>query len=333
MTDKACMRQITRTQFLLALHSVPHLGPRGIARLIADMPAGLPDELLNLADVRGWSQTADNLQKEYKLHPKASEFLATQKDALISDSSKLADAVKRHGIRVISMLDADYSCSLREYETEPPPIIYAYGNMSLLRERKFAVVSSSETSGKGLEIVRELAGTLSEEGLAVVTSHNTHPYKVAGLAAKSRKSPVILVLDRGIISAFPQGLGFEPVAQARIWDLKFDPERDLVISKFRLYDPWIGANGKERDRMVFGLADVVVAVEVRPGGVMESECLHAYEKGREIYVYKPDDGKIAGGNLTLLDKGCPQIPAKWAYSQLRTLDMPAEQTDDLEEIF
>ncbi|NIR00338.1 MAG: hypothetical protein GTN78_09080, partial [Gemmatimonadales bacterium] len=105
---------------------------------------------------------------------------------------------------------------------------------------------------------------LCDEGLTAVTSHNTRPYQIVGLAAKSRNAPLALVLDRGILSAFPQGLGWEPVAQARIWDMRFDPERDLVISRFRLYDPWIGANGRERDRMVFGLADIVVAVEVRP---------------------------------------------------------------------
>ena len=318
---------ITRTQFALMLHAVPHLGPKGVARLMSELPPGLPDAVIELDGIRAWRISADTLQREYKLHPEAAHCLAQEKERLLSASAEIASSAGKLGIRVMTSLDPDYPSLLREYESIPPPIVYAFGNLGLLRERKFAVVSSSGIGAHSIEVVRELAGMLSDEGLAAVTSHNTHPYQIAGLAAKSRNAPVILVLDRGILSTFPQGLGYEPVAQARIWNLRFDPERDLVISRFRLYDPWIGANGRERDRMVFALADVVVAVEIRPGGVMESECLRAHRKGREVYVYKPDSGALPGGNQALLEKGCPPIPSAWAKSLLTTLDLPMEPSD------
>ncbi len=118
------------------------------------------------------------------------------------------------------------------------------------------------------------------------------------------------------------------MAQARIWDLRFDPGRDLVVSRFRLYDPWIGANGRERDRMVFALADVVVAVDIRPGGVMENECLRAHKLGREVFVYTADDGAVAAGNQTLIEQGCSLVPAVWARSLLTTLDLSPSEGDD-----
>lgn len=239
----------------------------------------------------------------------------------MSASSEIYASASRLGIRVLTLLDPDYPCALREWEQFPPPIVYAYGNLSLLRERKFAAIASNGISQGGMDVLRDISGVLADNGLAVVTSHNTCPYQIAGLAAKSRNAPVLLVLDRGILSAFPRGLAWEPIAQARIWNLQFDPERDLVVSPFRLYDPWVGANGRRRDRMVFGLADVVVAVEIRAGGVMESECLRAYRQGREVYVHKPDSGDMPGGNATLLDKGCEPIPARWANSLLATLDV------------
>jgi predicted Rossmann fold nucleotide-binding protein DprA/Smf involved in DNA uptake len=290
----------------------------------------MPDETISLNDVRAWSLSADTLQHEYKLHPTAAHYLAVEKQRLISSSAELADAAGKLGIRVIALTDKDYPSCLREYESEPPPVIYAYGNLSLLRERKFAVISSSTISARSTEIIREITGMLSDNGLIAVTSHNTHPYQTAGLAAKSRKASLILVLDRGILSAFPQGLNWEPVAQARIWNLRFDPKCDLVLSRFRLYDKWIGANGKERDRMVFGLADVVVAVEVSSGGVMEAECLRAYKKGREVYVYKPDDGSISAGNQVLLERGCTPIPSSGVKSILSTLDLPDDGAAELE---
>ena len=318
------MQEISRTQFALMLHSVPHLGPKGIARLLADSRTIEP---LNLASVRAWNMSADTLQREYKLHRESAKCLAERKEELLTSSGEMAAAVDKLGIRVITLLDSDYPSMLLEYQSSPPPVIYAYGNLSLLRERKFAVVSSSNTGGKGIEVIRELAGTLSDEGMAAVTSHNTRPYQIVGLSAKSRNAPVILVLDRGILSAFPQGLGYEPNAQARIWDMHFDPSKDLALSMFRLYDPWIGANGHERDRLVFSLADVVIGVDIRPGGVMESECLHAHRKGREVYIYEHSDD-MPDGNRSLLKAGCPPIPDGWARSVLTTLDLPSTSEDD-----
>lgn len=318
------MTAIPRTQFTLLLHSVPHLGPKGIARILRETP---PGDQVRLADIRAWNMSADVLQSEYKLHPEAAHCIALRKDELIPSSAKIASAAESLAIRVLTEQDSDYPSMLRDYDRDPPPIVYAHGNLGLLRDRKYAVINSASIGGKSIEVTREIAGTLADEGLAAVTSHNTQGYQIVGLAAKSRNAPIVLVLDRGILSAFPQGLAWEPVAQARIWNLRFDSERDLVISPFRLYDRWIGANGRERDRMVFALADVVIAVEVRPGGVMESECLRALKLGREVYVHKPSDGPLPGGNESLLGKGCAPIPQGWERSMLTTLDLPSEEAE------
>jgi hypothetical protein len=58
--------------------------------------------------------------------------------------------------------------------------------------------------------------------------------------------------------------------------------------------------------------------------VMESECLRAHRKGREVYVYRPDDSSLPDGNAALLDKGCAPIPAEWSRSLLTTLDLPPD---------
>ena len=323
---------VTHTQFAILLHLIPYLGPVGISHLLSEIPRGNPDDPIDLSLIRVWNMSADTLQREYKLHPQAAYCLSREKDKLLSSSSEITSTVRNLGIQVIATIDPDYPSLIFEYYDSPPPILYAYGNLALLREKKFAIVNSSSMSNRSAEISRELAGTLSDQGLVAVTSHNTHSYQVVSLAAKSRNAPVVLVLDRGILSAFPRGLDWEPVAQARIWNLRFDRSRDLVISSFRLYDHWIGANGRERDKMVFGLADIVIAVDIRPDGVMQRECLRARTKGREVYVYKPSDGKLPDGNEKLLEKGCAPIPSEWAQSLLRTLEW-SDIDVDLEEEF
>ncbi|MHB1001409.1 MAG: DNA-processing protein DprA [Armatimonadota bacterium] len=296
-----------------------------------DAASGLSGADIDLEQVKAWQVSADTLQKEYSLHPDAAKCITYNKDALLTAGREISSAADKLGIKVITLLDPDYPSSFKDYETYPPPILYAHGNMALLHERRYAVVSSSNISAQGIEVTREISSILADEGLTAVTSHNTYPYQIAGLAARSRNAPVILVLDRGILSAFPQGLGWEPIAQARIWNIRFDPQKDLVLSKFRLYDPWIGSNGKERDRMVFALADTVVAIEVRSGGVMEAECIRASKYGREVYVYKPEINML-DGNESLISKGCQPLPSSWTRSYLSTIDIPStdDNLDDIE---
>jgi predicted Rossmann fold nucleotide-binding protein DprA/Smf involved in DNA uptake len=314
------MQPITRTRLVLMLHSVPHLGPRGIARVLSEV-SEIKTETLDPDELRFWRSSAAVLREEYKFHPEAADCLSLEKPRLMAVGAELARAVDAMKIRVITSIDADYPSALLDDDRNPPPVLYAHGNLGLLRDRKYAVLGSANVGPEGLEIIREFSGILSDEGLAAVTSHNTDAYQVAGVAAKSRNAAIAVILDRGLMSAFPRGLQWEPVPQARIWDLRFDPERDLALSAFRLYDPWIGANARERDRMVFALADVVVAVEVRAGGVMERECARANVAGREVYVYAPDKMRPEGGNSSLIGRGCTPIPGSDAASLLRTLDI------------
>ncbi|MDO8684424.1 MAG: DNA-processing protein DprA [Armatimonadota bacterium] len=235
------------------------------------------------------------------------------------------------GIRIITVCDNIYPATLKAYQHQLPPVIYAYGNTQLLQERRFAVVNSATISNRSTETTSDIASFLMEEGLIPVTGHNNPPYQTVLLAAKRRSAPVVVVLDRGIINAFHGELGWQPVAAARIWDPEFDPDKDLIISQFRLGDHWIGENSKLRDRMVFGLSDAVIACEIRPGGVMEKECMFAKNRGRELYVCSFADGEPEG-NKALLCAGCRRLDVIDAKSQLISMCISPTfegKTDDM----
>ncbi len=95
-----------------------------------------------------------------------------------------------------------------------------------------------------------------------------------------------------------------PFAEARIRETVFDTVRDLALSPFRLDDHAIGANLRRRDRMLYALADLIIALDVRAGGGMAAECLRAHEQGRMVWV-------AAGGrdgNAALREAGCTGMP-------------------------
>lgn len=314
------MRSISTSRYALMLHMIPHLGPKGIARLLNDV-MDYNDGNIYLKDLPIWNMSFDSIRKEYGLHAQSAHCLVNDKGKLIDESEKLHRVIDELGISIISMLDADYPPALKEYLSCPPPIIYAYGNLSLFGERKYAIANSSNMSTSAIERTREISSILAELGLAIVTSHNTLSYQISGLAAKARNASTVMVLDRGILNVFPKGMAWEPMAQARIWNPHFDNKKDLVISQFRLYDHWIGSNSRERDKTVFALADILVGIDIRPGGFMESECLRAGKKGREVYIYRPDEN-IPAGNEFLINKGLKSISASWASSFLKTVELP-----------
>ncbi|MDO8587521.1 MAG: DNA-processing protein DprA [Armatimonadota bacterium] len=299
---------MTVAELALLLSRVPGLGPRGVYKTLTRTDSG-PDVL---------ACAVEDLRKCYGVSQSAAEFICENAPALREETRELAEKVAGLGIHVITVRDNLYPASLKAYQFHLPPVIYAYGNLNLLQERRFAIINSATITERGSAAARDIANLLIDEGLTLVTGHNNQPYQLMVLTAKKRGAPIVIVLDRGIISAFHGLLDWQPVTMARIWDPQFDPERDLVVSQFRLGDHWIGANSRLRDRMVFGLADVVIACEVRSGGVMEKECLFARERGRELLIcsYGEDD---PAGNRALRQVGCQPLNVSDAKSQLISL--------------
>jgi hypothetical protein len=99
---------------------------------------------------------------------------------------------------------------------------------------------------------------------------------------------VCYVLDRGIVEAFGGDLSRALFPAARIWGPAYDPECDLYIAPFAPNAHGIAANNRRRDSLIFALADVIVAGELRPGGRMEAECQAAKRRGMPVLAIGED---------------------------------------------
>ena len=115
-------------------------------------------------------------------------------------------------------------------------------------------------------------------------------------------------MDRGLREALGPDLDRPPFTAARNpRDTVFAADRDLALSPFRLDDHALGANNRRRDRVIYALADLIIALDTRAGGGMVAECLRAHRQGRMVWV--ADGGR--DGNDELRRAGCPPIPAEW----------------------
>src|SRR5689334_20553407 len=247
------------TEFLLLLHSVPHIGEKSLARLLRLVAQQrlAPDTFL--------AMTATQWQEECELHPEAAAALDLQRAELIARSSELGRSLRTHRIQLLSVESATYPARLVRNEDAPPPLIYALGNPDLLEmsyraERfTFTIAVSNGAGAETLDRLDRLASELSAAGGVPVTGHDRAPYKRLALASQRRNAPTVYVLDRGLREALGPDFDRPAFAAARIRDAAFVTDRDLALSPFRLDDHSIGANNRRRDSLVFALSDVIIA--------------------------------------------------------------------------
>lgn len=317
---------VSPTQFLLLLHSVPQIGEKALARLLRlhSQNRLSPEEFLSLE--------AQTLIERYELQAVAAEYLSENRSALLLQSSELARTLRLSEIQLLSIESASYPKALERYDDAPPPLIYIRGNQSLLalcspeiaepadkgeQTRRFypsqnsgesgsahftyAIAVSNGASAEILSKLESISTDLVTQGGVPVTGHDRSPYKLLALTAQRQNSPTFYVFDRGLREALGPRFDRAPFTAARIRDAEFAVSRDLALSCFRLDDHSIGANNRRRDRLIFSLSQKIIALDVRLGGTMFSECLRAFRQGRTVFVTESDQD----GNRALIEQGCP----------------------------
>jgi predicted Rossmann fold nucleotide-binding protein DprA/Smf involved in DNA uptake len=294
---------LSQTQFLLLLHSVPHLGEKsltGLLRLLAQRRP-TPTAFLNLSP--------DDLIRDYELPARIADYLHDHRSALPVKSAELLRAVRLHTIQLLSIESVGYPDRLERFDSEPPPLLYALGRRGLLDPQTpshftFTIAVSNGAAPGVLRRQDEIAIGLVEAGGVPVTGHDRNAYKRLALSAQRRNRSTLYVFDRGLREALGPDFDRPPFSAARIRDAVFEVGRDLALSPFRLDDHGLGANNRRRDELVFALSDIVVALDVRGGGMMMQECLRAHNQGRPVFVEA--DGR--DGNDALRSAGCRALP-------------------------
>lgn len=281
-------------RFALLLTCVPQMGEAQIARVLQHWARSQTsvDEFLRLPP--------EVLQQEWGITPQAAEALAGNRWR--KRFEQMDTLVRRHGVHVLTAQHRLYPLALESFCEQPPPVLFAHGRVELLQEGwRFAVACSRGAPQIALEAVDEITQRAIREGGVPVTGHNTPPYQRTALAAIRQEHPSITLLDRGLVSALGEGLNRPLFATARLYELEFRTDRDLVLSPFPLQVGSVGLHNQRRDELIFALADVIFAVWIRAGGVMERLCRRAKELGKRIEVWKAPDGTVSDGVKRLAD--------------------------------
>ena len=191
---------------------------------------------------------------------------------------------------LVTLADADYPKALLEI-ADPPPLLYAKGNLALLNKLSIAIVGSRNASVQGEKNAEAFAQGLAEHGLCIVSGLALGIDGAAHRGALKAKGDTIAVVGTGLDMVYP--------AQHR--DLAHQiASNGLIISEFPLGTLSKPQNFPRRNRLISGLSLGCLVVEANLKSGSQITARLSAERGREVFA-------IPGSIHSPLAKGCHQL--------------------------
>jgi len=243
----------------VALALTPGIGPGRFARLIKAF--GSPDGALAapfalLGTVPGISRAA-----------------AT---ALVSRSPREGTAVRR-GVEALGGVcllpnDPEFPEALTTIP-QPPLVLFALGDLRLLRTPAVAIVGSRDHSDYGERITRRVAGAAAQAGITVVSG------MARGLDAEAHSAA--LDAKGGTVGVLGNGLGVVyPAANRRLYQRV--QHEGLLLTEHAPGDKPHAGSFPKRNRLISGLARVTVVIEAAAGSGTLITVETALDQGRDV---------------------------------------------------
>jgi DNA processing protein len=193
--------------------------------------------------------------------------------ARIDTDAQLA-ALAAAGAEVLPVTDVRYPPLLRAIH-DPPPLLYARGDVDLLCHPQLAVVGSRRASAAGLKAAGALAGDAVDAGLNITSGLARGIDGAAHRGALERGGGSIAVMATGIDRLYP-------AQHRRLADELV--RAGCLVTEFPPGVPPLPANFPRRNRIISGLSLGVLVVEAAlPSGSLIS-ARTALEQGREVFA-------------------------------------------------
>jgi len=219
--------------------------------------------------------------------------------ARVEDGAQILEQTERLGGRVLLPDDAEFPESLREV-SEPPPVLFALGNLGLLQSPAVAIVGSRDHSGYGAEVARQFGWEASAAGIVVVSGMARGLDAVAHTAA--------LDAGGGTIGVLGNGLGVTYPAANRALYLRV-AQQGLLLTEFPPGERPTAGSFPRRNRVISGLARVTVVIEAAEGSGALITAGTALDQGKDVMVVP---GNITsplsvGANRLIRDGAAPLL--------------------------
>ena len=222
----------------------------------------------------------------------------------LAEGRRVAEQVEQVGGQILMAGDPAFPPLLHHVD-EPPPILFAQGNLGLLERPAVAIVGSRDHSAYGAVVARSIAGQAAQAGIVVVSGMARGLDAVAHAAALDAGGTTIGVLGNGLGVIYP-------TANRRLYERV--AEGGLLLTEFPPGERPNAGSFPRRNRLISGLARVTVVVEAAVGSGALITARSALEQGREVVA-------VPGPITSSVSAGCNRLVRDGATPYLEPVDL------------
>ena len=242
----------------VTLTQVPGMGPARLKSLLTAHPTAIGAHSAPLE----FLCTLPGLSRAFATSIKATPLSAGQ---------QVLDNAAALGVRVFLPWDQEFPMLLREIP-DPPPILFALGDVSLLRRPSAAIVGSRDHTAYGAEVCRSVSAAAASAGVVIVSGMARGLDAVAHTAALDTGTTVgVLGNGHGVIYPSANRKLYERVAAGGLLLSEFPPGERPHAGSF-----------PRRNRLISGLSRVTVVIEAAAGSGALITAGTALDQGREV---------------------------------------------------
>ncbi|MBP6573173.1 MAG: DNA-processing protein DprA [Flavobacteriales bacterium] len=214
--------------------------------------------------------------------------------ASITDKTVLPQAekelayVRKHKLRTLFYLDAEYPRRLKQAE-DAPVLLYAKGNADLDTQHMVAIVGTRTPTEHGKHLCSELVEGLKECNATIVSGLAYGIDIVAHRSALKNDLPTIGCVAHGLDKLYPGD--HTNTAKDML-------EAGALVSELPSGSPFAPGNFPARNRVIAGLSDCTIVVESgnKGGSLITADIANSYDRDVFAFPGRPSDARSEGCN-------------------------------------
>ena len=226
----------------------------------------------------------------------------------------LVEKLSHEHIHLLTVLDENYPrlLKLALNRNQLPPVLCYAGDLQILERQTIGIIGSRNAGESSLAFTREIAQFLAEKGANVISGNARGVDRAAFEGATSTDNGHTTVV-------LPHGIHKLSGVQMRNLVPKIEAGNVLLMSQFHPDAPWVVSRAMERNKVVTGLAQVVIVAEADIKGGTWEGANGALKQGRPLYVRQTVSSTLLAGNDALIDLG--GVPLPWPTEHIAELSV------------